>query len=131
MIIRIESDTTAGLASAKTSLEKLVGGWGYRVRETSSNTSDSGNSVRENEKSVDPVALAALIVSIPSAALAVTDLADRIRKRRRAQDLIDKIRQDVDKSTTVKLITDDGPRDLSELKPDQLLDLPRPEEPPA
>ncbi|MFI5593659.1 hypothetical protein ACIA5G_52145 [Amycolatopsis sp. NPDC051758] len=131
MIIRIESDTTAGLASAKVSLDELIGGWGYRVHETSLSTSHSGDSSRENEKSVDPVAVAALIVSIPSAALAVTDLADRIRKRRRAQDLIDKIRQDLDENTTLTLITYDGPRDLSELSSDQLLDLPRPEDPPA
>lgn len=131
MIIRIESDTTAGLASAKVSLEELIGGWGYRVRETSLSASDSGEPARENEKSVDPVAIAALIVSIPSAALAVTDLADRVLKRRRAQDLIDKVNESLDGNTTVNLITDDGPRDLSALNPDQLLDLPTPEDPPA
>lgn len=131
MIIHIESDTTVGLTSAKATLDKLIGEWGYRVRETPLSTTASENLDRDNEKSVDPVALAALIVSIPSAALAVTDLADRIRKRRRAQDLIDKIRSDLDGNTTLTLITDDGPRDLSELNPDQLLDLPKPEEPPA
>ncbi|WP_372673147.1 hypothetical protein [Amycolatopsis kentuckyensis] len=131
MIIRIESDTKAGLASAKASLDELIGDWGYRVREIPLNPPASGYSTREDEKSVDPIALAALIVSIPSAALAVTDLADRIRKRRRAHDLIDKIKQDLDGKTTVKLITDDGPRDLSQLNPDQLLDLPRPEDPSA
>ena len=35
------------------------------------------------------VSMASLVLSIPSAALAVADLADRIRKRRRAQELID------------------------------------------
>lgn len=131
MIIHIESATTAGRESAKATLDELIGEWGYRVRETPLSTTASGNPARENDKSVDPVALAALIVSIPSAALAVTDLADRIRKRRRAQDLIDKIRNDLDGNTTLTLITDDGPRDLSELNPDQLLDLPKPKDPPA
>jgi hypothetical protein len=131
MIIRIESDTTSGLTSAKASLDELIDDWGYRARETSLSTPYSGDSGREDEKSVDPVAVAALIVSIPSAALAVTDLADRIRKRRRAQALIDKIKQDLDGNTAVKLITDDGPRDLSELNSDQILDLPKPEDPSA
>lgn len=54
-----------------------------------------------------------------------------VRKRRRAHDLINKIKQDLDNSTTVKLITDDGPHDLSELNPDQLLDLPKPDDPHA
>jgi hypothetical protein len=36
---------------------------------------------------------ASLVLSIPSAALAVTDLADRIRKRRRATELIDHAQQ--------------------------------------
>jgi hypothetical protein len=40
-------------------------------------------------KLIDPISITALIVSLPSAALAVADLADRIRKRRRAQVLID------------------------------------------
>lgn len=131
MIIRIESDTPADLAAAKSSLDKLIDTWGYRTREAPSSTQNAENASRENEKVVDPVAIAALIVSIPSAALAVTDLADRIRKRRRAQELIDRIKQDLDGNTTLKLITDDGPRDISELSPDQLLDLPRPEDPPA
>ncbi len=55
--------------------------------------------------------------------------ADRIHERRRAQDLIDKVDKNLDGSTTVKLIVDDGPRDLSEVNPDQLLDLPKLEDP--
>ncbi|WP_372667917.1 hypothetical protein [Amycolatopsis kentuckyensis] len=131
MIIHIESDTTAGLESAKATLDELIGEWGYCVHETPLSATALGDPARENEKSVDPVALAALIVSIPSAALAVTDLTDRIRKRRRAQSLIDKIRNDLDGNITLTLITDDGPRHLSELNPDQLLDLPKPEDPSA
>ncbi len=39
-------------------------------------------------KTIDPIALAALIVSIPGAILTVMDIADRIRKRRRAAAVI-------------------------------------------
>jgi len=40
-------------------------------------------------KSIDPVAVGALIAAIPPALLAIADLADRIKKRRAAQKLID------------------------------------------
>jgi len=40
-------------------------------------------------KTVDPVAVTALALSIPAAVLAVLDLADRIAKRRRAKKLIE------------------------------------------
>ncbi|MGI5507178.1 hypothetical protein [Lentzea sp. CA-135723] len=126
MIIRIESATDDGLASAKSSLDKLVGAWGYQTRET---PLSAEGSAPEDKKAVDPVAVAALIVSIPSAALAVTDLADRILKRRRAQELIDEIKRELDGKTTLELITDDGPRDITELSPDQVLDIPKPEDP--
>lgn len=127
MIIRVESNTTDSLTLVTNSLQELAASWGCQLREIPTDTSDAGDSARESEKSVDPVALAALIVSIPSAALAVTDLADRIHERRRAKTLIDKAKQISDGHTTITLTTPDGPRDLSTLNPDQLLDMPQPE----
>jgi hypothetical protein len=63
------------------------------------------------------------VLSVPSAALAVADLADRIRKRRRAADLIDHARQQAARQVTIYLITPGRTTDLSTLTPDQLLDL--------
>ena len=45
------------------------------------------------------------MLSIPSAALAVLDLADRIHKRRRATELIDHAQQLATQQVTVYLIT--------------------------
>jgi hypothetical protein len=73
---------------------------------------------------IDPVSVAALVVSIPSAALAVLDLADRIHKRRRAKELIDHARQLATQQVTVYLMSQSHPVKLTTLVPDQLLDLP-------
>ena len=63
------------------------------------------------------------MLSIPSAALAVLDLADRIRKRRRATELIDHAQQLAAQHVTVHLITQGRTVELRTLTPDQLLDL--------
>ena len=75
-------------------------------------------------RSLDPIALAGLIVAIPGAVLAVTDLADRIRKRRRAKTLIGTIKTiEVEKRVRVDLVTDQGSRALESISVDELLDL--------
>lgn len=53
----------------------------------------------------------------------MADLADRIRKRRRAADLIDHARQFAARQVTIYLISPGCTTDLSTLTPDQLLDL--------
>jgi len=78
---------------------------------------------------IDPISLAALLVSIPSAALAVADLADRIQKRRRAKELIDHAHQLADQQVTVSLTSPSGPVELATVTPDQLLDLTAEENP--
>jgi hypothetical protein len=63
-----------------------------------------------------------LVVSLPSAALAVFDLADRIGKRRRAGELIDHARHQATEQVSIYLITQGRPVELRTLTPDQLLD---------
>jgi hypothetical protein len=50
-------------------------------------------------------------------------LADRIRKRRRAAELIDHAQQLAARQVTVYLVSPGRATDLSTLTPDQLLDL--------
>ncbi len=76
-------------------------------------------------KSVDLIALATLILSVPPGALAVWDIADRIRKRRKAQAVIDaaqKLR--VEQQVEVFVLAHDStPRLVVDLDADKLLDL--------
>ena len=76
-------------------------------------------------KLVDPIALAALIVSIPGAVLAVWDLADRISKRRKAHQVVEtarRLRAERQVETWL-LATDATPRSVADLDADGLLDL--------
>lgn len=85
----------------------------------------------DDRKAVDPFSLAALILSIPSAALAVADLADRVNKRRRAKQLID--RAEKLRSThrvEIYVTTSEGPARLAAMPPDRLLELRMPPEGP-
>jgi hypothetical protein len=76
------------------------------------------------EKSIDPVAVAALVLSIPAAALAALDVADRIAKRRRARTLIETAgRIRIERRVEVLTLTADGPRPLADLDTDALLEL--------
>lgn len=75
-------------------------------------------------KTVDPAAVAALVLSIPVALLAVLDLGDWIAKCRRSKKLIEtdgRIR--IERRVEVTTVTTDGARPLADLDPDLLLDL--------
>jgi hypothetical protein len=75
-------------------------------------------------KAVDPVSIAALVLSIPSAVLAALDVADRFAKRRRAKALIEAAEHlYIDRRTDVMVVTADGPIPLTALEPDALLAL--------
>lgn len=77
-------------------------------------------------KAIDPISLTALILSIPPAALAVWDLADRIKKRQRAQKLIDEAtRLQIEMKVETYLLTFKGPKLLSDMTADQVVDLAR------
>jgi hypothetical protein len=78
-----------------------------------------------DRKVVDPISLAALILSIPSAVLAVIDIADRLKKRRKAQAVIDAAKQaKAEQQVDIYLLTlDQTPEPVADLTPDRLLDL--------
>jgi len=123
MIIQLESATAEDTAMARRSLEELAHSWGEAITDTDAGPPESGSTGRGDGKVIDPVALATLAVSIPSAALAVLDLADRIRKRRRAGELIDHAQHLAGQQVTIYLIAPDRTVELRTLTPDQLLDL--------
>jgi hypothetical protein len=64
-----------------------------------------------------------LVVSIPSGALAAVDLADRIRKRRRAGQLIERAQQLAEQQVTIYVVVPERVVELRTLTPDQLLEL--------
>ncbi len=73
--------------------------------------------------------MTALVLSIPSAALAALDLADRIHRRRRAKELIDHAQHLATHQVTTCLITHSHTIELRTLTPDRLLDLLASEDP--
>src|SRR5690242_11880404 len=89
MIIHIDSVTAENAETAKRSLEALARDWGCEIVQAPAETATAAGTTGRDEKGLDPVAVTSLVLSIPPAALAVQDLADRIRKRRRAKELID------------------------------------------
>ncbi|SHM48173.1 hypothetical protein [Actinacidiphila paucisporea] len=105
--------------AAGKSVAALTAGWGYQPAPTPTAETATGPDTR----GVDPVAVTSLVVSIPSAMLAVADIADRILKRRRAGELIERARQLNAQQATVRLVREDRSVDLAALTPDQLLDL--------
>ena len=77
-------------------------------------------------RAIDPVALAALIVSIPGAVLAVWDMVDRIRKKRpRAQAVVETARRlRVERRVEITLLAADRTQyTVADLDADRLLDL--------
>jgi hypothetical protein len=119
MIIQIETPDAARLDKARRDLQDLARSWDQEITDTPAGTP----ATRTDGKIIDPVAIASLAVSLPSAALAVADLADRIRKRRRATDLINHARQLAASQVTITVITSGRAAQVSTLTPDQLLDL--------
>ncbi|MFJ3673992.1 hypothetical protein ACIPSE_46910 [Streptomyces sp. NPDC090106] len=109
----------AGIEAGEKSFATLTGSWGYPPEPLPPAEPTGGR----DDKGIDPVAVASLIVSVPSAMLAVADITDRILKRRRAGELIEHARQLNAQQTTVRLVREDGTIDLATLTPDQLLDL--------
>lgn len=123
MIVELDGGTAGAVDAAKQRFAVLAGSWGHELTEGPTTTQRQGGPARRDDKVFDPVSLIALVVSLPSAALAVVDLADRIRKRRRAQELIDNARQVAGQQVSVYLISRHRRVEITALGPDQLLDL--------
>ncbi|BAJ27691.1 MULTISPECIES: hypothetical protein [Kitasatospora] len=104
--------------AARESIAAVAADWGHPA-----DAVPSASAAGPGSKGVDPVAVASLLLSIPSAALAVADITDRIRKRRRAGELIERARQLSAERATARLVHADRSVDLATLTPDQLLDL--------
>lgn len=109
----------ADVEAAGKSVAALTSSWGYQPEPAPA----AEPATDPDTKSVDPVAIASLVVSIPSAMLAVADIADRIHKRRRAGELIERAQQLREHQAAARLVCEDRSVDLATLTPDQLLDL--------
>jgi hypothetical protein len=74
---------------------------------------------------IDPISIGALILAIPGAILAVMDITDRIRKRKKAQSLIEmtkRLKSENDVQTSIVMV-DGSLRSLDQLTADGLLEL--------
>ena len=123
MIIEFVGAATENVEAAGHSLAALTTSWGYHPEPAPTTTPTDDPATGPDTKVIDPVALSSLIVSIPSAMLAVADITDRILKRRRATALIEHAQQLAAQHATARLVREDRSVDLATLTPDQLLDL--------
>jgi len=123
MIIRLDGSAADNVDAAKERLVGLARSWGHELTEAPATTRDTAARARRDDKVIDPVSLTALVVSLPSATLAVLDIADRIRKRRRSQELIENARQLAAQDVTVSLMSEHRLVEIAALDPDQLFDL--------
>jgi hypothetical protein len=124
MIIQLDGATAENAAEARSSLQALARTWGHEISQAPPAAIPAAGTVHGADgKAIDPVSLSALVLSLPSAALAVSDLADRIRKRHRAAELLDHARHLAARQVTIYLICPNGTIELRTLTPDQVLDL--------
>jgi hypothetical protein len=123
VIIQLDSPAAGNLDQARHTLQALADSWGHAITEIPGSPAPGAPATHGDGKAIDAVALTGLILSIPPAALAVLDLPDRIRKRRRAQELIDHAQQLATLQITIYLQLPTRTVELSALTPDQLLDL--------
>lgn len=119
MIIEIVGAATENVEAARQSLAALTTNWGYQPQPAPPRQQTTS----PDTKVIDPIAMASLILSIPSAMLTVADITDRVHKRHRAHQLIEHARQFKDQQTTARLVHADHSIDLATLSPDQLLDI--------
>ena len=105
IIIQIGSGTAGNVQAAQLSLVTMVHGWGHEIAEAPAEAVAAAEANLGDRKGLDPVSLTSLVLSIPSAVLAVQDLADRIRKRRRAKELIDLAQQLASQRVTINVMS--------------------------
>jgi hypothetical protein len=123
MIIEFVGATTENVEAARQRLAALTTSWGYQPEPAPTTMPTDNPAIGPETKGIDPVAVASLIVSIPSAMLAVADITDRIRKRRRASEVIKHAQELEAQRATARLVHGERSIDLAALTPDQLLDL--------
>lgn len=77
------------------------------------------------DSKTDPVALAAFVISIPSAILAAMDIVDRIKKKKKLDELLNKMRQlEKTQKTTIRLISPKGEvLEISQISSGKMLDM--------
>jgi hypothetical protein len=121
VIIQVGSVDKDDLEAARRSLEELTSGWGHPVSDASPMAAAS--QLDGPSKVIDPIELTTMLLAIPPAALATVDLADRITKRRRAKDLVDKAKQLTTQNVIINVITGNHTVNLANLDPDHLLNL--------
>jgi hypothetical protein len=122
VIIQLSGPATANIGAAEHDLADLATSWGHDLSPAPVATPEAAT--RTDGKVIDPISITTLILSLPSVALAVRDLTDRISKRQRAKELIDRAHHlHTHDEITLTLITADHPVELTSLNPDQLLDL--------
>ncbi|MEU1208870.1 hypothetical protein [Nocardia sp. NPDC005825] len=113
--------STDNLTHAKGKLADLLREWDQELTEMPE-TGVDGSKGEDGRKTIDPYAITTLVLSIPSTALAVLDIADRISKRRRAQQLLQQAQELTQQGVTITLLTQNDTPDVATLTPDQLLD---------
>ncbi|MGH8931765.1 MAG: hypothetical protein ACRDZO_14360 [Egibacteraceae bacterium] len=122
MIIKLVPASQAGdCDAAAQALEAVVHTWDKELVVSCREVKELS---AEERKAIDPLSVAALILSIPSAALAFVDLADRMRKRQRAQQIIEKAGEfRASRNAQAYIITVQGAIPLDTMRPDDLLDV--------
>ena len=134
MIVEVRGTSAENVETARREIVALAREWGHEAEV--GQEAPRGEGERSDERGVDPVAVASLIVSIPSAALAVADLIERRRSRHRAKDLIDRASELEKQQVVVRVLRPDRPPvEITGLTTDQLLefadDEPADDDPPA
>ena len=122
MIVELRGTTAEDVEAARRDLVALTRGWGHEAEVSAE--APRVEAERPDDRGVDPVAVASLVVSIPSAALAVHDLVDRMRKRRRAKELVDRAAELRAQQVAVWVVRPGRPpTELATLDPDEVLEL--------
>ncbi|WP_156503131.1 hypothetical protein PJ900_21060 [Tistrella mobilis] len=127
MTLRILITGSSGASQAAEALQKAFDAHG-EVEFTSATLPSSDITHR----GMDPVAVAALIMSIPAAVHATVDLIQRARRRKQATEAIHlAMNLTIQHKVEIYVDTPSGLRKLTEMKSDQILDLAEGKHPPS